>query len=401
MAWVPEVPAFGLRVVDGAHDEAGPVPCPVSVRRSPASIEIDNGRLRLIASRDGLTIIDGARRLENALRIETIVDAGDSYTPSLRGAPEALRLHAVREGLQGPLRASVVLHWRWRSGSERLRVRTEISLDAGAAHVRCNVQGLNARSDHRLQLVWCTDVHAPRVTADAAFGPVEREPIAAVPGATPFERPPTTMPLHRWLSAHDATRGATLISDGLAEGEVSDRRLAVTLLRATGQLSKSDLPERPGHAGWPCDIPAAQVQGPFAARVGLYLHGPWSDQVLMDIEDEADALLLPLTGESWRDLEGASRVLPGPALTGDGLVVSAAHLSADGQSIVLRAVNLTSRETMGRWTLPPGELYRFRAIRLDGTPLGWWSPATHTAGFEVGARALVTFEVRRADETTS
>jgi alpha-mannosidase len=287
------------------------------------------------------------------------------------------------------------MEWRWRTGKERLRVRTEISLDAGASHVRCDVRGFNARRDHRLQLVWRTDVRLPRVTADAAFGPVQRERIAVPKGATPFELPPTTMPLHRWLSAHDTTRGVTLISDGLAEGEVGESRLAVSLLRAIGHLSKPDLPERPGHAGWPCDIPAAQSKGAFSARFGLYLHAAWSDQVLMDIERETDALLVPLTGETWRDLEGASRVIAGPSLLGDGLVASATHLSEDGVGIVLRAVNLTSQVTAGRWMLPRGT-WRFRHIRLDGIPLEEWTTTEEVIAFEACARAIVTYEVQQA-----
>ncbi len=396
LAWVPDVPAFGARVVNAQDTAVHSAPHPVSVHEARGHVEIDNGRLRIVASREGLTIIDGARRLENALRLETIADAGDSYTPSLRGAPESLRLHAVRAGAPGPLRGSVVLSWRWRRGRERLRVRTEIILDAGASHVRCDVRGWNGRRDHRLQLVWQTDVHAPHVTADAAFGPVGRAPIRAPAAATPFEIPPSTMPLHRWLAAHNATHGATLISDGLAEGEVHDGRLAVTLLRAIGHLSKPDLPERPGHAGWPCDIPAAQVQGAFAARLGLYLHGPWSGQTLFDIEDASDALLLPLTGESWRDLDGASRVLAGPLLEGDGLVASAVHLRDDDEAIVLRAVNLASRMTSGRWTLPSLAAWECRRVRLDGTPIDDWSPTDSVMAFDAGPRAVVTFEVRRA-----
>ena len=401
LAWVPDVPAFGVRILD-AHDTAAhPAPHPVSVRETSTHIELDNGRLRVLASRDGLTVIDGDRRLKNVLGLETVPDAGDSYTPSLRGAPESLRLHAVRIGARGPLRGSVVLDWRWRLGRERLRVRTEIILDAGASVVRCDVRGWNGRRDHRLQLVWHTDVRAARSTADAAFGPVERTPIVAPPDATPFEVPPATMPLHRWLSAHDATRGVALISDGLAEGEAGDARLAVTLLRAIGQLSKPDLPERPGHAGWPCDIPAAQVQGPFAARVGLYLHGAWSDETLLEIEDAADALLLPLTGESWRDLHGTSRVLAGPSLAGEGLVASAVHVREDGQAIVLRAVNLTSHATTGRWTLPTRATWQFRRCRLDGTPLDDWTSTDAVVEFEAGARAVVTVEVRRAGSSTT
>jgi len=38
----------------------------------------------------------------------------------------------------------------------------------------------------------------------------------------------------------------------------------VTVLRACGELSRIDLPERPGNAGWPTHTPEAQCIGPFA-----------------------------------------------------------------------------------------------------------------------------------------
>jgi hypothetical protein len=31
----------------------------------------------------------------------------------------------------------------------------------------------------------------------------------------------------------------------------ADGTILVTLLRAFGQMSREDMPERPGHAGWP------------------------------------------------------------------------------------------------------------------------------------------------------
>jgi hypothetical protein len=49
--------------------------------------------------------------------------------------------------------------------------------------------------------------------------------------------------------------------------------VAVTLVRAVGELSRNDLPERPGHAGWPTATPEAQCAGRFAARFAVLPHG--------------------------------------------------------------------------------------------------------------------------------
>ena len=395
LAWVPDVPSFGIRVISSPTNGTSVAPPLVTATELGDDVVLDNGRLQLIASARGLTILQGDRRIENALVVETTTDLGDSYTPSLRGPSDSLKLRRVRIGANGPLRASVQLLWLWRSGREQVRAWTELMLDADAAYLRCDVRGWNARRDHQLQLVWRTDVPAPSITADAAFGPVERLPLRAVHGATPFEVPPAAVPLHRWLSTHDAARGATLFSDGLAAGEVGESRVAVTLLRAIGELSRADLPERPGHAGWPHHIPQAQCPGPFAARVGLMLHGSWTDETHAMVEDTADRVLSPLVGESWRDLGGNSRTLAGPALCGTGVRVSAIGLNEDGTALVLRAVNVSARATHGQWTLPPVCTWRWRRCRLDGTPLSPWAFTGNEIAFEARPREVVTVQVER------
>jgi alpha-mannosidase len=257
------------------------------------------------------------------------------------------------------------------------------------------VRERNRTRDHRLQLVWHTDVStAATVRADAAFGHVERARIVAPPGSA--DTPPRTMPLHRWVSTCDAERGAALLSDGLAEAEVEGGRLAVTLLRAIGELSRGDLPERPGHAGWPCEIPLAQCDGVFRARVGLLLHSSWSDGAVEAIEDAADALLLPLTGETWRDLAGGSRTLAGPELVGSGLRASAITLARDGKALLLRARNMTDRSRVGAWTLPGSDKWRVTQCRLDETPLAEPHVTDSRVEFTVSPRALLTLRIERA-----
>ncbi len=333
LAWVPSVPASGLLVLGAkAPPPAVVAPVAVTAKRVGHTIELDNGKVRVVASRDGLSFFTNGRVLPGVLSLETIADAGDSYTPSLRGDPERLTLTSVRMSADGPLRATVRMRWTWRRGRERIRVITDITLDAGTSVLRCAVRGDNARINHRLQLCWHTDVTATRVMADAAFGVVERVAIATVLDARPFEQPPTTSPLHRWMSLCDERHGATLLSDGLAEGEATGNRLGVTLVRAIGDLSRSDLPERPGHAGWPADIPAAQCQGPFVANVALVLHGPWNETTHDLIDEAAEAFLLPLLGESWRDLEAHDLEYPGPELHGDGLRASTMRLRDDGNA---------------------------------------------------------------------
>src|SRR6185503_10208851 len=129
---------------------------------------------------------------------------------------------------------------------------------------RVLVTGSNAATDVRIRLGVRSGCHSPQVWADAAFGPVRREPMALPATDGRKETPPPTAPLHRYVSLFDSSRGATLYSDGLAEYEVTpDGTTWVTLLRGVGELSRHDLPERPGHAGYPVATPAAQSLGLF------------------------------------------------------------------------------------------------------------------------------------------
>ena len=204
------------------------------------------------------------------------------------------------------------------------------------------------------------------------------------------------MPMHRWVALSDDELGATMLSDGLAEAEVAHGQLAVTLLRAIGELSRADLPERPGHAGWPCATPRSQSRGRFHARMGLLLHGAWSDSTIALIEDSADALLLPLTGETWRDYAAPTGALAGPTLVGAGLRASAVTLSADGQSLLLRATNVTDAPAVGAWQMPSAGPWKVTRCRLDETPLADAESFANEIPLQLSPRALHTLLISRA-----
>ncbi len=432
LAWVPPVPPFGVRLLDARvadGEDTPPLPEPVWVERGVAAgggapgLRLGNG-LVTVEVRDGRVSVradgDHPRLLPDALRLEAQDDAGDSYTPSPRGAPRRLMLVKARLGDRGPLRGALHLSWRLAGGDADLvpsavasqagapptrrrqgpvLVVTELALVAGSPLLQCRVVGRNRRRHHRLRLLWQTDVVEGRVVADAALGPVERKPPQPPPETR--ERPPDGMPLHRWVSTAADTHGAALLSDGLAEAVVAPGQLGVTLLRAIGELSRSDLPERPGHAGWPAAIPGAQAQGRFAARLALWLHGPHTPGIWQELGRHADDLLLPLTGTAWRDPlpagwgDGHGR--SGPALEGDGLEASAVTLTEDGAGVLLRAVNLTEATASGAWRLPDvGGPYWATPCRLDGTPTGHAQPVGQGGWpLTVPPRATVTIRVDR------
>jgi mannosylglycerate hydrolase len=408
LVWVPPVPAAGVAVHDartlGVHTAAPS--WPVAVHEDEYGVTIDNGRLRLQLDHSHeptLSLQVDDRTLPDVLALETQRDVGDSYTPALRGTAERLRCVRARVVARGPLRATVRLHWRTSaSGATRgpqgpITVVTDVSLDAEAAVVQCMVRGTVRRTDQRLQLVWQTDVHAAAVWADAAFGPVRR--VLPVAPAESREAVVPTMPMHRWAMQVNAMFGATMIADGLAEAELRDGRLALTLVRGVGELSRATLDERPGHAGWPSPIPAAQSQGPFIARTALFLHGPMCDDTRGRVRDVCDDVLLPLVGETWRDLDAvaAPATLSGPSLQGEAFEASAVTVARhDERAVILRAVNLTTRAAQGAWHLPDDGPWHVTRCRLDETAEAEPMVTGAAVPLEAGPREVITLRVRRA-----
>jgi len=239
-----------------------------------------------------------------------------------------------------------------------------------------------------------TGVAGADVWADAAFGPVLRRPLAVPPGDSRAERPPPTAPLHRYVSLHGPGAGATLYADGLAEYEASaDGAVAVTLLRAVGALSRSDLPERPGHAGWPVDTPGAQCRGGFAAQLALLPHGPRDDATIALVDRVAEDVLLPLRATTLRSALRAPGTVSGVELAGEGLALSAVKPNEAGDGLVLRCVNLLDQPVPGAWRLPrtPGSV---ELARLDETPLQPMDVHGHEVPFVAGPREIVTLLVR-------
>jgi alpha-mannosidase len=411
VAWIPPVAGYGIAPLSQDEGKSVSPPADLSVVGGPETL--DNGVLRVHLEVDGTISIsasDGSWSIANAVGIENVGDRGDLYTHSpfgpVRIENRFLRSRPIHPG---PLRAELETRWRIvvpsaadrrLAGARRdghagfVDVRVRFRLDAGSPFVRVLVDGMNGAAGHRLRIRLRTGVADAAVWADAAFGPVQRVPVVVSDDERRTETPPPTAPLHRYVSLFDSTRGVTIYSDGLAEYEaVAGGDVAVTLVRSVADLSRNDLPERPGHAGWPVPTPEAQMLGPFAAELALFPHGPRTVETIDLIERTADDVLLPLTGTTLRSATADYPPTPGLELEGRGLAFSSAKESEDGEWLVLRCVNLTDDTVAGRWSLPfaPRDA---RSARLDETPLGDAQISGHAVEFFAGPRSVVTVMVR-------
>jgi alpha-mannosidase len=273
-------------------------------------------------------------------------------------------------------------------------MQLRFTLDADSPFLRVAVSGVNTARDHRVRILLATGIADGLVVADAAFGPVERQPIRVPSEDALRETPPATAPLHRYVSMYGPAGGTTVFSDGLAEYEATeDGAIAVTLVRAIGELSRDCLPERPGHAGWPLPTPEAQSLGPFSAELAVMPHGPRTARTQGEVERAADDVLLPLVGTTLRSALHLPPPLGGIELAGDGLAFSAVKESESGEWLVARCVNATDESVEASWRFgfPVAEA---RLARLDETPLGALPVVDRAVPFTAPPRAVMTVLVR-------
>lgn len=393
-AWIPEVPAYGTRCfAHTSRNRAAAIPNAASAKGK----ELTNGRVSVRVHDDGrveFVDIGTDRSVSNLLQWESRIDLGDTYTPSIRGTKFAPKFMGVRVLHRGPVRAALETKWEFREKTERVVAIVRLIVDADAPWLRIHVAGSNAANDHRLRLRIATDAARARVVADAMFGPVERRPIVASADELRMETPPRTAPLHRYVTLFGASLGATVFSDGLAEYEADDEGgVAVTLLRSVGELSRADIPERPGHAGWPTPTPGAQCRGPFGAELAVMLHGARSAATIDSIERVADDILLPLSGATLRSALENPGAFKGIALDGEGLAFSCAKESEDGRWLVLRCVNLLDEARAGSWTLG-APIVEARFARLDEAVIEAAQVDGSVVRFLAAPRAVVTILVR-------
>lgn len=251
---------------------------------APVRID-DDGTLANGVITVSVDALDGTFGIDGHVGLGRLVDDGDegdtyNFSPpasqSVVDAPEEVEVEIVEEG---PLRAQVaiVARYRWpseivdgeRVGQEEVEVRTTLELRAGEAFVRVTTTLDNECRDHRLRAWLPLPEPSNRSEAECAFGTVERG-LVAEGGETEVGLP--TFPSRRFVRAG----GLTVAHEGLLEYELVDiegdgrsaraRSLALTMLRATGWLSRGPMTYRPLPAGPVIETPDAQVIGRHELR---------------------------------------------------------------------------------------------------------------------------------------
>ena len=265
----PGVPGHGIQLLS---------PEPARATPPAEQLTVGNGRLanRFVAVRvtrtGGLTLTDlrTGTTYPDLCELSDEPDHGDLYTFSRGRGREARggRPRWQRVIARGPLLGAIETRWRQASaGAGRLEARLVVALHADSPIVRLRLDLDNQAVDHRLRARFPIGA-AGAATAGAPLGLERREPES--PKRSALEQEVSTAPAQRWVAAGSGARSLAVLAPGFFEYEwTAEGVLSVTLLRSVGELSRTNLPERPGHAAWPTATPGAQEPGLHTIELGV------------------------------------------------------------------------------------------------------------------------------------
>ena len=405
LARVEDIPSFGWKAWQ-----------PLPLRDPVVATEEADGRLVLANSLVAVTVspTDGTFDLNGVAGFNRLVDSGDfgdtyNYSPPehdiVVDTPVWVTLSLIESG---PVRAVAVVErmYRWperidearraRTGEQEVVVSSLIDVRAGEAMVRVTTSFDNVCRDHRLRAWFPLPEPADHSSAECAFAVVER---GLVSEGGPSERALATYPSRRFVRAG----GLTVCHEGLCEYELVDlaeagesgtllaHGLTLTLLRATGMLSRLTMLNRPLPAGPVDHLEGPQLQGPrtmrYAVAIGVEDGYALADDAFADLPVVAslgggrlrlEASMLSVTGAEVsavrRVAGGALEVrLFNPSGVPTEVAVSRSAAGADdteaprtssrGQLVDLRGRHVASFE--GSFALGP---YRIATVRLSDGP---------------------------------
>jgi alpha-mannosidase len=286
--WAPSLPPCGYASFDLVVSPAAAA-TPEAGRHST----IDNEHLAVSANDDGtFHVIDKKTGAiyQRVAAFEDVGDVGDEYNycpPAVdrrvtNADARVARAAVVASGpLRSTLRVELELTLPDAAAADRstrasdtvpMRVTIDATLDRDSPCVAFDLAVDNRASDHRLRILFPTAAaQVDSARADTAFDVIERPARQPVPDVIVNEAPVSSAPMISFVDAGDARVGATVIAKGLMEYEIVDgSSIALTLIRAVGDLSRNDLATRPsGHAGPPVATPGAQCHGLHRFAIGF------------------------------------------------------------------------------------------------------------------------------------
>lgn len=200
-------------------------------------MEMENGILRLVFAPDGtftLTDLRSGEVYRDLGRLEDTRDVGNlyNYVQKEGDTPLYAKAKEVRLLENAPTHATVRTVW---SLGEDLSAETDVTLRAHAGRVEMKTTVKNERENHRLRVLFPSEVGTDTVLAEGQFDLVRR----SVAPSPVWENPCNAQRMQAFVTLESEKRSLAVATRGLAEYEVlrdGKNTLAITLLRAVGEV---------------------------------------------------------------------------------------------------------------------------------------------------------------------
>ncbi len=390
------LPALGYRAVRPVNAECAVAdPVHVEARR----LHNDHLEVRLredgtfdLASVDGISLLGIGRLVDGG-------DAGDSYnygpppTDALVEVPSSVTSRILLVGpLRGALAVTRTFHWpvglsaqgMLRSDARvEVSVRTVLELRSGEPFARVQLSFENRSEDHRLRFHIPLPVRADTSFAEGQLAVVERR---GTPDAGHGEVPLPTYPARTFVSAGNV---AVLAEHTIEYELLEERELAITVLRATGLISRNANPHREDPAGPEIAIPGGQCRGPWSYAFGIRPHaGDWAGAELLRDADRYAHPILAAPGTA-----DAAVPLPdgGMGLSVDGRGVTVSALRRIEEELELR---LACEDPDAQLAVIRGRFSAAREVDLLGHEVGVVAVASGEVRLPMGAWEIRTLRLR-------
>lgn len=343
-------------------------------------------------------------------------DRGDEYTFG-RVEPEKVQVKSIKRTVisSGPIVAEIqqtltLVVFESIDASREKRVgKTEIPVQSVFRFYRDNprvevtTKLINAAKDHRLRICFDLPFKSDTTLTSTHFGYIERSGAAEeIPDASELERTraefpeqPSGIQPQKGFIRIDNEKGGdaiTVLNKGLPEVELVDgQRLAITLLRCVGWLSRSDYPERPIHAGPAEETPGAQeMNQEYEYHYGFVVHS-CEDPVVVSAE-HADVF------HSKPVVFGLDSVLPPsdlfkPIMLLDNQDVRISSMRVRGDAIQVTLYSIANRNVDVKAEL--AEYIKAAAeVKLDGTVMNTLSISENSIVISFNPREIKMIRLR-------
>ena len=347
-----------------------------------------------IEANGGLTVTDKVtgHTYANLGHFHDVEDAGDEYTyapcPHSQTITTAGRQAEVTRVIEGPVLVTYRIEHilpvpvgltddRQRRSPETvdLPITSYVTLYRDQPGLFMEAEVDNRARDHKLSVVFPTDLRPAQVQVDESFMVIGRD-TDLPPSEGWVEDPTPLMHQRAFTDLSDGQRGLAVLNRGLPAVEVTrtdgGTQIALVLLRSVGWLSRDDLSTRRGPAGPVLPTPGAQCLRRYRFEYAVLPHrGDWRQVYRLAYDYVAP--LLVTRGDAHEGLnlhemnitgDDPALVTPRPWPRGGPnpdrlsfvqiephtLVVSAVRRAANGSGLVVRFYNITPEPVLGTVT---------------------------------------------------